>query len=96
MDLGIRVTCRSMGNLGSNLPARLFALVPKDWYFLPMHRVAFVVYPGFELLDMSGPVAVFDGANHVLAQAGKQRECTLMPLAGRSSREGPRLFQKPK
>jgi transcriptional regulator GlxA family with amidase domain len=36
-----------------------------------MHRVAFVVYPGFELLDMSGPVAVFDGANHVLAQAGK-------------------------
>jgi transcriptional regulator GlxA family with amidase domain len=45
--------------------------VPKDWYFLPMHRVAFVVYPGFELLDMSGPVAVFDGANHVLAQAGK-------------------------
>jgi transcriptional regulator GlxA family with amidase domain len=36
-----------------------------------MHHVAFVVYPGFELLDMSGPVAVFDGANHVLTQAGK-------------------------
>lgn len=36
-----------------------------------MHRVAFVIYPGFELLDMSGPVAVFDGANHVLAQSGK-------------------------
>jgi transcriptional regulator GlxA family with amidase domain len=36
-----------------------------------MHRVAFVVYPGFELLDMSGPVAVFDGTNHVLAQGGK-------------------------
>jgi transcriptional regulator GlxA family with amidase domain len=36
-----------------------------------MHRVAFVVYPGFELLDMSGPVAVFDGTNHVLAQSGK-------------------------
>ena len=36
-----------------------------------MHRVAFVIYPGFELLDMSGPAAVFDGANHVLTQAGK-------------------------
>jgi transcriptional regulator GlxA family with amidase domain len=36
-----------------------------------MHRVAFVVYPDFELLDMSGPAAVFDGANHVLTQAGK-------------------------
>lgn len=36
-----------------------------------MHRVAFVIYPGFELLDMSGPVAVFDGTNHVLAQSGK-------------------------
>lgn len=36
-----------------------------------MHRVAFVVYPGFELLDMSGPAAVFDGANHILAQSGK-------------------------
>jgi transcriptional regulator GlxA family with amidase domain len=35
-----------------------------------MHRVAFVIYPGFELLDMSGPAAVFDGANHVLAQSG--------------------------
>jgi transcriptional regulator GlxA family with amidase domain len=36
-----------------------------------MHRVAFVVYPGFELLDMSGPAAVFDGANYLLTQAGK-------------------------
>jgi transcriptional regulator GlxA family with amidase domain len=36
-----------------------------------MHRIAFVIYPGFELLDMSGPAAVFDGANHVLTQAGK-------------------------
>jgi transcriptional regulator GlxA family with amidase domain len=40
-------------------------------YFLPMHRVVFVVYPGFELLDMSGPASVFDGANHVVAQSGK-------------------------
>lgn len=36
-----------------------------------MHRIAFVVYPGFELLDMAGPAAVFDGANHVLTQNGK-------------------------
>jgi transcriptional regulator GlxA family with amidase domain len=36
-----------------------------------MHRVAFVIYPGFELLDMSGPAAVFDGVNYVLAQDGK-------------------------
>jgi transcriptional regulator GlxA family with amidase domain len=35
-----------------------------------MHRVAFVIYPGFELLDMSGPTAVFDGANHVLGESG--------------------------
>jgi transcriptional regulator GlxA family with amidase domain len=43
----------------------------KKWYFLPMHRVVFVVYPGFELLDMAGPASVFDGANHVLIQNGK-------------------------
>jgi transcriptional regulator GlxA family with amidase domain len=36
-----------------------------------MHHVVFSVYPGFELLDMSGPAAVFDGANYVLAQSGK-------------------------
>jgi transcriptional regulator GlxA family with amidase domain len=35
-----------------------------------MHRVAFVIYPGFELLDMSGPAAVFDGVNHVLGESG--------------------------
>jgi transcriptional regulator GlxA family with amidase domain len=36
-----------------------------------MHRVAFVVYPGFELLDMAGPTAAFDGTNYVLAQRGE-------------------------
>lgn len=36
-----------------------------------MHRIAFVVYPGFELLDMSGPTAVFHGANRALGQHGK-------------------------
>lgn len=45
--------------------------MPFTWYFLPMHRVVFVVYPGFELLDMAGPAAVFDGANHVRARNGK-------------------------
>ena len=35
-----------------------------------MHRVVFVVYPGFELLDMAGPAAVFDGVNHVRTRDG--------------------------
>jgi transcriptional regulator GlxA family with amidase domain len=40
-------------------------------YFLPMHHVAFVVYPGFELLDMSGPVSVFTSANRSLGLSEK-------------------------
>lgn len=36
-----------------------------------MHHVVFVVYPGFELLDISGPAAVFNGANRALQQRGK-------------------------
>jgi transcriptional regulator GlxA family with amidase domain len=36
-----------------------------------MHPVAFVVYPGFELLDVSGPASVFNGANRALRQRGK-------------------------
>jgi hypothetical protein len=28
------------------------------------HKVAFLVYPGFSLINLSGPVAVFDTANH--------------------------------
>lgn len=36
-----------------------------------MHHVAFVVYPGFELLDPSGPASVFTGANRALGQRGK-------------------------
>lgn len=31
-----------------------------------MHHVTFVVYPGFELLDMSGPASVFTSANRSL------------------------------
>jgi transcriptional regulator GlxA family with amidase domain len=38
-----------------------------------MHRVAFFIYPGFELLDMAGPASVFDGANYVLSQSQKPR-----------------------
>lgn len=40
-------------------------------YLLPMHRIAFVLYQGFELLDASGPASVFNGANRVLEQRGK-------------------------
>jgi transcriptional regulator GlxA family with amidase domain len=36
-----------------------------------MHKVVFAVYPGFELLDTSGPAAVFNSANRALEQAGK-------------------------
>ncbi len=36
-----------------------------------MHGIAFVVYPGFELLDVSGPTSVFNGANRALAQRSK-------------------------
>lgn len=33
-----------------------------------MHHVAFIVYPGFELLDVSGPASVFNGANRALRE----------------------------
>lgn len=36
-----------------------------------MHAVAFIVYRGFELLDVSGPTSVFSGANRALQQRGK-------------------------
>jgi transcriptional regulator GlxA family with amidase domain len=36
-----------------------------------MHYVAFVVYPGFELLDTSGPVSVFTSANRILGLSEK-------------------------
>jgi transcriptional regulator GlxA family with amidase domain len=39
--------------------------------FSAMHHVLFIVYPGFELLDISGPASVFNGANRALEQAGK-------------------------
>lgn len=36
-----------------------------------MHRIVFIVYPGFELLDTSGPISVFTSANRALGLAGK-------------------------
>lgn len=35
-----------------------------------MHHVAIVIYPGFELLDASGPASVFNVANRELSQRG--------------------------
>ena len=58
----------------------------KTWYFLPMHKVIFIVYPGFELLDTSGPAAVFNSANRALGQRGKLTfyEVTLASAEGGS------------
>ena len=36
-----------------------------------MHHVVFIVYPGFELLDVSGPASVFNGANRALSRRGR-------------------------
>ncbi len=49
-----------------------------------MHHIAFVVYPGFELLDASGPAAVFNSANRALDQQGKPAfyEVTLVSAEG--------------
>ena len=35
------------------------------------HTVALLVYPGFELLDTTGPASVLSGANRALSRAGK-------------------------
>lgn len=35
-----------------------------------MRQIVFIVYPGFELLDLSGPVAVLNNANRALAERG--------------------------
>jgi len=41
-----------------------------------MRHIVFVIYPGFELLDMSGPVSVFNGAN----RANRSMEAHEEPL----------------
>jgi transcriptional regulator GlxA family with amidase domain len=33
-----------------------------------MHRIVLITYPGFELLDLSGPAAVFNNANRTLVE----------------------------
>lgn len=46
--------------------------MPKMCSFCQMaHQVAILVYPGFELLDASGPASVFTAANHALREGGK-------------------------
>lgn len=42
-----------------------------------MHHVAFIVYPGFELLDMAGPASVFNGVNRALSQRDKPPSYTI-------------------
>ena len=36
------------------------------------HTIAFLIYPGFSLLTLSGPTSVFDGANFVLRTQGRK------------------------
>lgn len=36
-----------------------------------MHSIVFIVYPGFELLDLSGPASVLNGANRALETRGQ-------------------------
>lgn len=43
-----------------------------------MHHIAFIVYPGFELLDVSGPASVFSGANRALCQRAKPAFYTIV------------------
>lgn len=47
-----------------------------------MHKVVFIVYPNFELLDMAGPVAVFDGANHVIGRNGGEPAYAVTTVSG--------------
>lgn len=46
-----------------------------------MHHIAFIVYPGFELLDLSGPASVFNGANRALRQRGKPEFYKVAPAS---------------
>jgi transcriptional regulator GlxA family with amidase domain len=49
-----------------------------------MHHVAIVVYPGFELLDASGPASVFNVANRALTQRGASPFYKVGLFSGRS------------
>ncbi len=46
-----------------------------------MHHVAFIVYPGFELLDVSGPASALNGANRALGQQGRPAFYKVVPVS---------------
>lgn len=50
-----------------------------------MHQIGFVLYPGFELLDMAGPASVFNGANQVLRHNGQAALYEVALYASRST-----------
>jgi hypothetical protein len=55
--------------------------------FLPVtHTLALLVYPGFELLDASGPASAFGGANRMLIESGKPLFYSVLTVS-------PRLLQ---
>lgn len=74
--LGIASVCVHVDRVSlpdaRNYPLTGLAEMTKRWYFLPMaHTIAILVYPGFELLDASGPASVFAEANRTLRAGGK-------------------------
>ncbi|MDI6835179.1 MAG: DJ-1/PfpI family protein [Rhizobiaceae bacterium] len=46
-----------------------------------MHHVAFIVYPGFELLDVSGPASALNSANRALGQQGRPTFYKILPVS---------------
>ncbi|HLP67661.1 MAG TPA: helix-turn-helix domain-containing protein [Rhizobium sp.] len=46
-----------------------------------MHHVAFIVYPGFELLDVSGPASALNSANRALGQQGRPGFYKVVPVS---------------
>lgn len=48
-----------------------------------MRQIIFIVYPGFELLDLSGPVAVFNNANRALTERGMTAAYETLVLSAR-------------
>ncbi|MFC3165642.1 GlxA family transcriptional regulator [Ciceribacter thiooxidans] len=46
-----------------------------------MHHVAFIVYPGFELLDVSGPASALNSANRALGQRGRSAFYKILPVS---------------
>lgn len=47
-------------------------------------RIAFVVFPGIQSLDLAGPFEVFSGANRVLARAGRPLAYAVRTVAQRA------------